>query len=163
MGAIARLLEEDHDRLDELLARSVADPEHFDLESFGQFRSGLLRHIGIEEKLLMPLLREQGGEHAAMALTLREGHSALASLLVGPPDHALVKEILSILEDHNPLEEGEDGMYAIAERLLGDRLEETLEKVKNYPEVPAMPYRMSARVQRTAEGALALARSKRTG
>lgn len=161
MGAIARLLEEDHDRLDALLERSVASPDTFEQAPFDEFRAGLLRHIGIEEKLLMPLLREKGGKFAEMAQTLREEHSAIASLLVGPPDHALVGEIRSILEVHNPLEEGPEGMYAIAEQLLGEKLEETLEKVKNFPEVPVMPYRMHARVQRTAEGALALARSKR--
>lgn len=163
MGPIARMLEEDHNRLDRLLDRAVASPDSFDLPAYDEFRLGILRHIGIEEKLLMSHLRASTPEHQALARVLREEHSAIASLLVGPPDHALVEELRSIFRAHNPREEGPDGMYAIAEQLLGDALDETFERATNYPPVPPMPYRSGPRVQRTAESALALARSKKTG
>lgn len=161
MGPIARMLEEDHERLDRLLDRATTSPDTFDMAAYDEFRVGILRHIGIEEKLLMSHLRAAGGEDQALAQVLREEHSAIASLLVGPPDHALVEELRSIFRVHNPREEGPNGMYEIAERYLGDSLQETFERAQNYPPVPPMPYREGPRVQRTAEAALALARSKK--
>ena len=53
-------LMEDHERLHRLLARAAGEP--FDHEAFEQFRGGLLRHIGIEEKLLFSEVRRRLGE-----------------------------------------------------------------------------------------------------
>jgi hypothetical protein len=96
---LASYLAADHARLDALLRTSVADG--FDADSFEQFRAGLLRHIGIEEKLLPPL--------PAIA---RSEHAALVSLLVPTPDAALAGEIARLLATHNAREEGPDGIYA---------------------------------------------------
>lgn len=159
-SSFAQLLEDDHRRLDALLDRAVADPEVIDRESYDAFRAGLLRHIGIEEKLVMPSLRAKGGDAAALAAIIREEHSAIALLLVPPPTHALVGEIRSLLVQHNPREEGDDGLYSLADRLLGDELEATLQKAEAYPPVPPAPYRDGPRVHYTAASALAYARGK---
>jgi hypothetical protein len=53
-GPIHRFLARDHTRLDELLRRSVADPAVVDMAAYETFRSGLLRHIAMEEKVLIP-------------------------------------------------------------------------------------------------------------
>ncbi|MBZ0119582.1 MAG: hypothetical protein K8H88_21505, partial [Sandaracinaceae bacterium] len=51
----------DHARLHALLQRALASG--FDPEPFAEFRAGLLRHIGIEEKvLLVAARRARGGE-----------------------------------------------------------------------------------------------------
>lgn len=159
--SLVRLLEDDHARLDALLDRAVADPEKIDEEAYMEFRRGLLRHIGIEEKLFMSKLRAEGGEAAELAHLIRQEHSAIALLLVPPPTHALVAELRILLTAHNPLEEGPDGMYAIAERLLGDDLAEVVEKARNAPPVPPAPYRDGPRVHYTAASALAYARQKK--
>ena len=51
-GPLTRLLLDDHRRLDALLQSAVADPLKVDLPAYNQFRAGLLRHIGMEEKIL---------------------------------------------------------------------------------------------------------------
>src|SRR5690606_34619591 len=110
MGMLAQYMQDDHDRIDGLLARAVADPERFDHEAFEQFRAALLRHVGIEEKILLADARRRaGGRPLSVAAVLRREHGALASLLVPTPDHALVAEIRAILTVHNPREEGPDG------------------------------------------------------
>ena len=53
-GPIHRLLSEDHRRLEHLPARTTARPDTPNLEAYREFRAGLLRHIGMEEKPLIP-------------------------------------------------------------------------------------------------------------
>ena len=49
LGKIYRYLADDHRRLDALLERAMSDPENIDAAAYAQFRSGLLKHIGVEE------------------------------------------------------------------------------------------------------------------
>jgi hypothetical protein len=82
-GPLSSWFAEDHARLDRLLHRSVADPNAFDGEAFEVFRGGLLRHIALEEKFLLPAARNaRGGEPLPVARRLRVDHGAIASLLV---------------------------------------------------------------------------------
>ena len=157
---LSAYLLEDHVRLDALLQQSTANPEHFDHAAFETFRAGILRHIGIEEKLLLPAARRKnGGTPLAMAEPLRIEHAALASLLVPTPDAALVAELRKLLLSHNPREEGPEGLYAVCESLLGDEAAELCERAKNMPAVPTAPHFDGAGVHRTAEAALQSARA----
>jgi hypothetical protein len=154
-GPITRYLAEDHARLDGLLARAVATAGGMDLDAFGAFRAGLLRHIGIEEKLLFPALREaRGGAPHPHWVRLRIDHGALTSLLVPPPTPELVAEIRSILVPHNALEEGPAAPYASADLLLPAEAEPLLERMHAYPPVRVAAYRDGPRVLRTAADAL---------
>lgn len=49
-GPLYQYVAEDHERLDSLFQRAVAQPDMIDVESYHEFRKGLLRHISIEEK-----------------------------------------------------------------------------------------------------------------
>ncbi|MGZ3405282.1 MAG: hemerythrin domain-containing protein, partial [Polyangia bacterium] len=112
MGPLRRYMTDDHQRLDALLDRATADAGHFDAEAFERFRAGLLRHIGIEEKILLRDARQRrGGEPLPVAARLRVEHAAIASLLVPTPDAALAGEIRQLLEAHNVLEEADGGLY----------------------------------------------------
>jgi hypothetical protein len=155
---VTRHLAADHARLDALLERAVEEPGAVDLEAFGAFRAGLLRHIGIEEKILFPALREaRGGEAHPDWMRLRIDHGALTSLLVPSPTPELVREIRSILVPHNALEEGGDGaVYAGCDELLRERAEGLVERMRAYPPVRVAPYRDGPRVLRRAEDALRL-------
>jgi hypothetical protein len=51
LGKIYRYFADDHRRLDALLERAMSDPENIDAAAYAQFRSGLLKHIGVEEKV----------------------------------------------------------------------------------------------------------------
>jgi hypothetical protein len=153
-GPVTRYLAEDHARLDGLLARAVA-AGGVDLEAFGAFRAGLLRHIAIEEKLLFPALREvRGGEPHPDWVRLRVDHGAITSLLVPTPTPALVAELRSILEPHNALEERPEAPYASADRLPPADAAALLERMRAYPPVRVAPYRDGPRVLRTAADAL---------
>lgn len=154
-GPLAAYMEADHQRIDRLLDLAVADPNRFDHDAFERFRSALLRHIGIEEKILMPDARRRcGGVPLPIAATLRREHGALASLLVPTPDEALVKEIRGILTVHNPREEGLGGLYETCERLAGDEVRALAERAEAAPEVPTARHYDGPRATRTAAGAL---------
>lgn len=157
-GPLAAYLIADHERLERLLDRAVADPERFDHEAFEEFRAGLMRHIGIEEKIVLAdARRRRGGEPLPIARVLRVEHGALASLLVPTPDHAIVSEIRSILEVHDPREEGPGGAYEQCEALAGDEVLALLERARSAPEVPAAPHFDGPSACRTAREALARA------
>jgi len=55
-GPIERLMTEDDARLGALLLRAEGEPGG---DAFETFRRGLLRHIAIEEKALLPYARER--------------------------------------------------------------------------------------------------------
>jgi hypothetical protein len=76
-GPLHDLLTADHARLEALLSRATKDPAHFDHEAFEEFRSGLLRHIAIEEKILLPdARRRRNGESLPLSERLRIDHGA---------------------------------------------------------------------------------------
>lgn len=148
-GPLERFLEADHTRLDRLLGAAGADPERIRLEPFDEFRAGILRHISIEEKLLLPALIEAShGRRPAVAELLRADHSAIAALLVPPPTPTVLAELRSILERHNSCEEGPGGLYARCDVALGPAAAlDLLERIEAHPEVRLKAYRDDPRVQ----------------
>ncbi len=153
MGPVARYLTDDHRRLEELFARAPHDPA-----AWVAFRKGLLRHIGLEEKILLPAAqRARGGEPLAEAARLRRDHGALAALLVPPPSPTIRAALQGILARHNLIEEGPSGVYAEGERLLGGDAETVLAALRDAPEVPVHPHVDSELAAGAAERALARA------
>ncbi len=145
----------DHARLEELLRRSVAEAGRIDRAAFEAFRGGLLRHIALEEKFLLPRIRAaRGGEPLPEARRLRVDHGAIASLLVPTPDASIVDELRSILGPHNAVEEGPAGLYAAADELLSSEAAALLERVRAYPPVKTAAHADGPTVCRTAGEAL---------
>jgi hypothetical protein len=157
MTSIRRYMEEDHARLDDLLTQATAAPA-FAAPAFERFRAGLLRHIGIEEKILLPALRRRAGQPHPSAERLRLEHAAIAALMVPTPDHALVTELRSILAVHNAVEEAADGLYAACASLPAEELPELLRRVSEVREPPLAKHFDGPGSVRTAVDALALAR-----
>lgn len=150
-GPIARYLANDHARLEALLARG-ADPN-----AYADFRKGLLRHIGMEEKVLLPAAQHARGEEPLPAAAhLRLDHGALAALLVPAPTRAIRAALRGILERHNQLEEGPGGVYAECER-LADAGDVLLTALRTFPEVHVSPHVDSELVERATRRALARA------
>lgn len=146
-GPVSTFLARDHERLDDLLRRSVADPEVIDREPYDRFRAGLLRHIAMEERVLLPeAQRLRGGDPLPIVKQLHADHAALAALLVPTPTHAIVTLIRGILDVHNALEEDPGGLYATCEDLLGAQSEALLARLQAVPDVPVAPYFDGARV-----------------
>ncbi|MBI3355244.1 MAG: hemerythrin domain-containing protein [Nitrospirae bacterium] len=155
---ITRLLVEDHRQLEMLLQSAVADIGHVDQGAYTQFRAGLLRHIGMEEKILLPAAqRFRDGEPLPIASKLRLDHGALAALLMPTPTAAIIAMIRGILKEHNTLEEGPGGIYETCDELAGSEAAQLLAKLQAAPEVTVLshsdsPVVMNA-VQRAVERA----------
>jgi hemerythrin superfamily protein len=155
---IQRYLSADHERLDALLERAMSDPDNVDAAAYAQFRSGLLKHIGMEEKVLFPAARKQrGGESLPIAAKLRLDHGALTALLVPTPTAPIVAAIRTILKAHNPLEEDPGGIYDQCEELAGAEADQILRQLQNYPEVKVLPHVDSPFVMDATRRALARA------
>ena len=128
-GKIHRYLAGDHERLDALLERAMSDPENIDAAAYAQFRSGLLKHIGMEEKVLLPAAQKlRGGEPLPVAAKLRLDHGALVALLVPSPTAPIVAAIRAILKVHNPIEEDPGGVYDQCEELAGAEADRILRR-----------------------------------
>jgi hypothetical protein len=107
----------------------------------------------MEEKILLPAAqRARGGKPLAAAARLRLDHGALAALLVPSPTAAIGNAIRTILERHNAVEEGPEGVYEACERLAGSEAEGLLAALTSMPAVP---------VSRHADGALVFAALRR--
>jgi len=141
-GPLHAFFAADHDRLDGLLRRALAGSGPIELGAFGAFRAGLLRHIGMEEKVLFAVAREaRGGEPLALAERLRVDHGAIAALLVPTPTRALVDRLLSVLGPHNRREEEAGGVYEAADAAIGPAVAAQLvEALRGFPEPPLKPY-----------------------
>jgi len=152
---ISAFLGEDHRRLDAWLQLAVADRTVIDHAAYGQFRAGLLRHIGMEEKILLPAAQEsRGGQPLPVAAKLRLDHGAIASLLMPTPTATIIGMLREILEDHNMVEEGLDGVYKMCERAVGENVEQIMVRLQSAPVVNVMPYSDTAAVMNTVRRAV---------
>lgn len=150
----------DHARLHALMCQATQGGGVV-LEYYEAFRSGLLRHIGIEERVLFPAVKlALKGEYPPGTAQLRLEHAAITSLLVPTPDAALCHELDALLSDHDGREEGPRGVYEACEACLtAEQSAELATQAAARPEVPTMPHfdgepGKSARVYRTRAAAL---------
>ena len=157
MDSISRLMADDHRRLEALLERAAAaDP--IDAALYEQFRSGLLRHIGIEEKVLLPAVRRaRGGEPLPLARQLRLDHGAIAAMLVPRPTQSGIARLRAMLALHDSLEEGSTGVYADCDELLAGESAALVAEAQNYPPVRTAPHNDGPAVERHIAETLALA------
>lgn len=154
-GSIARFLAEDHRRLDGLLHSAVADIGQVDHAAYDRFRTGLLRHIGMEEKILLPAAQEsRGGQPLPIAAKLRLDHGAIASLLMPTPTATVIEMLREILANHNEIEEGPDGLYETCDTSVGAEAGEILARLQSAPVVNVMPYSDTATVMNTVRRAV---------
>ena len=154
-GPLTDFLIGDHRRLEKLLQSAVAHADQVDREAYEQFRAGLLRHIGMEEKILLPAAqRLRGGEPLLIASRLRLDHGALATLLIPTPTATVIATIRGILEEHNILEEGPGGLYEICDKLAGSEAAQLLAKLQAAPELTVLPCSDSPAVMPAVQRAL---------
>jgi PAS domain S-box-containing protein len=154
-GPVHRFLAGDHARLDRLLAEATANPDAVDAAAYERFRAGLLEHIAMEEKILLPeARRRRDGVPLPIAAKLRLDHGALAALLVPFPTHAIAAAIRSILAAHHVIEEAADGPYAACEQLAGADGDALLARLHGAPDVPIAGHVDSFKVRSATRRAL---------
>ncbi len=131
---VTEYLSEDHRRLDAILSEAlllteqpatVADAAR----RFGQFRSGLLRHIEIEEQILFPAFEEATGmSGGGPTMVMRMEHKSIRELL-DRIDGALargegseaswgIEELVDLMGGHNGKEE--HVLYPMSDEIAGD-------------------------------------------
>ncbi len=124
IGVIEAFMTADRARLDSLLRDAARDDGTIDDVVYADFRAGLLRHIAMEEEVLVPFACvKQGVEPLTVARALRRGHRGLVQLLVPAPDRRSCDALRSLLTRHNRLEEGSGGFYAMCDALAGNEKE----------------------------------------
>jgi hypothetical protein len=157
MGPISRFLADDHRRLEALLDHAAAT-NPVDAALFEQFRAGLLRHIGMEEKVLLPAVkRARGGIPLPLARQLRLDHGAIAAMLVPSPTPAGIARLRALLMLHDDLEEGPTGVYANGDQLLAGESTAIIAQLLDYPPVRTAPHNDGPAVGGHIAQALALA------
>lgn len=102
------------------LRSATSSADRIQPEAYAQFRGALLRHIGMEEKILFPAIRNATAGNSLPGVDqLHLDHGALAALLVPTPTKSILDAIRTILQGHNKIEEGPDGIYRQFEKLPG--------------------------------------------
>jgi hypothetical protein len=145
-GPIRQFLTADHRRLDALLERAGDCTSADGLAAYHEFRRGLLKHIGIEEKILLMAAQRLRGEPLEQAARLRSDHGALVALLMPAPTPIIVRALRAVLAAHNPIEEGPGGVYDICEKLAQAEAGELMRKIREAPEVPTNPNLTNPRI-----------------
>jgi len=141
VGVIEAFMTEDHARIDASLRAAERGDGTVDEAAYVAFRGALLRHIGMEEKVLLPFARERrGGVALDFAARLRADHSRIAKLLVRSPSRALFDALRAELSRHNEIEEGPAGLYAVCDALAGSRGSEIVARLAAQPAVPLAKY-----------------------
>lgn len=148
----------DHDRIDDLFKRATRVKDAVDLRLYEQFRAGLLRHIAMEEKILIPAAqRAAGGKRLPIVERIRLDHGAIAALLVPKPIPLVLNALHAILTKHNELEEQSAGLYEVCEQLTGNELDELMKQLAEAPEVPTNPLQEPSKVLDATRRALSRA------
>lgn len=149
---------EDHQRLDGLLNKAMENPGEIDMDYYHQFRTGLLRHIKMEEKTMFPAAKK--ADPALMEKLIpryRLDHGALTALMVPPPTPSLIKVIRHLLEIHDLAEEEPGGLYDVCESLTQGQTQELLDQLATIEEVPVHPPNSAPIAIESARRALARA------
>lgn len=153
--AIYRFFTDEHRRIEALLDKATAAMPAIQMEEYHRFRTGLLRHIKMEEKILFPAAQKaNGGTPLPLAAKLRLDHGALTALMVVPPSLEVIKVLRHVLEQHDGLEEQLGGMYEVCAQLTEGETGALLDQLKSVSEVPVQPYNHADYALRAARRAL---------
>ena len=137
LGPIEAFMTADHARLDRLLRKALGGDSEIDADACDELRRDLLRHIAMEEKVLLPFARaKRNGQPLVMASALRADHGQIARLLVPTPTRPLLEKLCAVLGRHNALEEGPRGLYAICDALAENEGMQTVARLAAQPAVP---------------------------
>lgn len=141
IGPIEEFMSGDHVRIDALLQAAEVTSGPIDGVAYDAFRAALLRHIAMEEKVLLPFARaKRDGSPLPIAGQLRSEHGQIAKLLVPTPTPARIDALRGVLAGHNTLEEGPEGLYALCDALAGEEAGALVVRLHAQPAVPVAPH-----------------------
>jgi hemerythrin superfamily protein len=130
----------DHRRIEDLLDKATENPDEINLDHYHRFRTGLLTHIKMEEKILFPAAQKANGNvPLPIYARLKLDHGALTALMAVPPTAGVIKVIRYILDKHDLAEEEPGGMYDLCESLTQNQTRDLLDQLANTTEVPVHP------------------------
>jgi len=156
-GPLSGFLADDHRRLEALLDLATLTPGPIDRAPYEEFRAGLLRHIGMEEKILLPAVRRARGTPLPAERQIHLDHGAIAALLVPTPTSEVIRRLRRLLALHDAIEEGRGGVYENCDELLSDDAAALLDELRGFPAVRTAPHNDSPLVERHIAETLALA------
>ncbi len=140
-GPLHKFFTEDHRRLDGILKLADIRTNGFDMTAYDRFRKGLLKHIKMEETILIPALeKSKSGSYKDRIEKLRLEHGALTALLVPPPSPVIFKALRFILAAHNQMEEEPKGLYDLCDEFVQDP-ETVLHKIEQTSDVPVLAHK----------------------
>ncbi len=152
---LRELMTAEHARLNELLTQATDSQAPVGNEAYDRFREALLRHIRVEEKILLPMAqRKRNGVPLPLASRLRLDHGALAVLLMLAPNHNTFRAIRTVLDAHNPLEEIDGGVYTQCESLAGSEIDELRARIAISRHLPVSAWVDSPKVVAAAQRVL---------
>lgn len=131
----------DHHRVEGLLDKAVENAGEINAEYYSKFRTALLTHIKMEEKILF-LAAQKANDNVPLPLAaqLRLEHGAITALMVPSPTHDIIKVLRFVLEKHDLVEEKEGGMYEACESITQHQTQEILDQLMSVTEVPVLKH-----------------------
>lgn len=131
----SEFLTQTHEELRDLLDKSLS-VEGVQLEPYEAFRTELLKHIGVEEHIVLPLVEERSPQRFFALKQIRLEHRAIGMLLALQPSGEIITVIRNLLKKHDFLEETPDTLYDILDDCCADDQPELLKRIREYPGLP---------------------------
>lgn len=138
---ISHVLTAQHAQLRAELVGCFVGPAGLDVERFDVFRHSLLRHISIEEQVVMPALLAVLGAPPGFRNGLRKDHAGIAALCVPLPEREWLENLRDLLDEHYRAEEEPGGLFDLCDRHLGARRDDVLAAIERHPAVTLAPFR----------------------
>jgi len=131
----SEFLTQTHEQLRDLLSKSLSI-QGVQIEHYETFRTELLKHIGVEEHIVLPLVEERSPQRFFALRQIRLEHKAIGVLLALPPTGEIITVLRNLLKKHDFLEETPDTLYDILDECCVADQPELLERIKDYPGLP---------------------------
>ncbi len=120
MARLTDVLLREHRELLAMITACTRREGEVDLHAFDQYRLRQLRHVAIEEKVLLPALAERTPLGPAFQNGLRKDHETIVVLCVTAPDPDFVHDLQEFIAWHQRVEEQPGGLFELYQRHVGD-------------------------------------------
>lgn len=149
---VSGVLREQHRELSTAIRRCLGDDGSVEVALFDEFRHQLLRHISIEERIVMPAVIKAIGRAPDDRNGLRKDHAGIAALCVPLPEREWVENLRDLLDEHYRVEEGPGGFLSRCDEVLVSTLNDrVLQDIDAHPRFKLAPFRKGPSVRAQVE------------